>query len=251
MIAMNNEKGDRFLQALAPLLAQNGICTAFTERIPTQSHIFDSSDILFNWSAMLTRLTDPNVNIWIVNAETQDMLGLQWLLFLAEVIGMKPLHKVWVMTAQWDFSLAKSHGALDVAIFQGSLSLAIHSSEVPGFQNYLQMLSPFSERDGFIKDFWEQAFNCFFPDTDVNKEENCTMEEKLQSLPGPFFEMGMTGRSYSIYNAVYAIAHALHIMYSSQTKRRALAHADNLKLHRLSNLQVMSLAGDTVNPFRK
>ncbi|XP_062992822.1 vomeronasal type-2 receptor 26-like [Elgaria multicarinata webbii] len=41
-------------------------------------------------------------------------------------------------------------------------------------------------------------------------EEDCTGEEKLESLPGPFFEMSMTGHSYNVYNSAHAIAHALY-----------------------------------------
>ncbi|XP_054832686.1 vomeronasal type-2 receptor 26-like [Eublepharis macularius] len=47
-------------------------------------------------------------------------------------------------------------------------------------------------------------------------------EEKLDSVPGTVFEMGMSGQSYVIYNAVYAVAHALHAMYSSRAQQRVM-----------------------------
>ncbi|KAL8176411.1 UNVERIFIED_CONTAM: hypothetical protein K2H54_033616 [Gekko kuhli] len=57
-------------------------------------------------------------------------------------------------------------------------------------------------------------------DTDKSGEtkKSCTGEEKLESIPGPFFEMSMTGHSYGIYNAVYIVARAFHVMHSSRTK---------------------------------
>uniref|UniRef100_A0ACB8ETW2 Uncharacterized protein n=1 Tax=Sphaerodactylus townsendi TaxID=933632 RepID=A0ACB8ETW2_9SAUR len=59
-------------------------------------------------------------------------------------------------------------------------------------------------------------------------DEPCTGEEKLETVPAPFFEMGMTGHSYSIYNAVYAIAHALYILASSRTHHRAMENGGRL-----------------------
>ncbi|XP_054850014.1 vomeronasal type-2 receptor 26-like [Eublepharis macularius] len=41
-------------------------------------------------------------------------------------------------------------------------------------------------------------------------KEPCTGEEKLETLPGIFFEMDMFDHSYNVYNAAYALAHALH-----------------------------------------
>ncbi|KAF7235186.1 Vomeronasal type-2 receptor 26 [Varanus komodoensis] len=58
----------------------------------------------------------------------------------------------------------------------------------------------------------------------IVKKENeriCTGEEKLEGLPASVFEMSMTSHSYSVYNAVYAVAHALQPMHSLVSKHRA------------------------------
>ncbi|XP_053118182.1 extracellular calcium-sensing receptor-like [Hemicordylus capensis] len=57
----------------------------------------------------------------------------------------------------------------------------------------------------------------------------CTLEEKLESLPGTLFERSMTGQSYSIYNAVHAIAQAVHKMYTSKPKPKAVVDRGTLK----------------------
>nr|XP_028560152.1 vomeronasal type-2 receptor 26-like [Podarcis muralis] len=109
-------------------------------------------------------------------------------------------------------------------------------------------------RDGdfFIKDFWQQAFACVFPSivTDVMDPNICTGEENLEMLPTPFFEMSMTGHSYCIYNAVYAMAHSLHAMFSARLNSRLLE--DNRKLvsqfYQLWQARPISLCSEQCSP---
>ncbi|XP_053120330.1 vomeronasal type-2 receptor 26-like [Hemicordylus capensis] len=47
----------------------------------------------------------------------------------------------------------------------------------------------------------------------------------------------MTGHSYSIYNAVYAVAHALHVMSSSGVRHRTMMHRGEQKLQNQQSWQ--------------
>ncbi|XP_007442942.1 vomeronasal type-2 receptor 26-like [Python bivittatus] len=171
---------------------------------------------------IVVSLHETNASVIVAKADTHTMLNIHWLEFVANSFELQPIHKVWVVTAPWDFSSETFHRQLNIQIFHGALSFAIHSKEVQDFQNFLQNLNPRSEADNFIKLFWEQAFDCLFEVADGgdNQMTYCTGDEKLANIPGPLFEMQMTGQSYSIYNAVYAVAHAFHAMYSSRAKHR-------------------------------
>nr|XP_016850833.1 PREDICTED: vomeronasal type-2 receptor 116-like [Anolis carolinensis] len=134
--------------------------------------------------------------------------------------------KVWIMTAQIDVALHIIQKAFNMQAIHGAISFALQSRDIEGFQEYLQAIHPSDEEgNGFIKEFWEQSFDCFIPPygDPTGFLGPCTREEKLESLPAPFFEMRMTGHSYSIYNAVYALAHAFHIMASSKLRLHARA----------------------------
>ncbi|XP_070586529.1 vomeronasal type-2 receptor 26-like [Erythrolamprus reginae] len=128
----------------------------------------------------------------------------------------------------------------DIQVFHGALSFSPYSNEVAGFQYFLQTRNYFSSKeDGFLKNVWEQAFGCVFPNPSENEEADdvCTGREKLETLPGAFFEMRMTSHSYSIYNAIYATAHALHAMKLSQQHRWNLSG----KMFGLEDLQSWQL----------
>ncbi|KAL8176409.1 UNVERIFIED_CONTAM: hypothetical protein K2H54_033587 [Gekko kuhli] len=220
LIVVGDDQGEKFAQTLTHLFSQNGICPAFTQNLNTLSDFLDTFLLMQFYLDTSKFLTHTDVNVFVINSETGTMITMQWVLVAAELYTMPSICKVWVMTAHWDFSSMTFHRSLGVQVFHGALSFAIHANELQGFQSFLQTLRPYSDKDGFIRVFWEQAFDCFFPDTDRSEEtmKSCTGEEKLESLPGPFFEMSMTGHSYSIYKAVYAVAHAFHAMHSSRSK---------------------------------
>ncbi|XP_070810500.1 vomeronasal type-2 receptor 26-like [Pituophis catenifer annectens] len=120
-----------------------------------------------------------------------------------------------------DFTSILMQRHLPIDFIHGALSFAIHSKELPGFQKFMWKRSPnFEKEDGFIRDFWKDAFDCSFPGemTDRNAERICTGEEKLETLPNSVFETTVSGHSYSIYNAVYAVAHALRAIRSHSSK---------------------------------
>uniref|UniRef100_A0A670J696 G-protein coupled receptors family 3 profile domain-containing protein n=1 Tax=Podarcis muralis TaxID=64176 RepID=A0A670J696_PODMU len=246
-----DDKGEKFVKMLASQLSQNGICIAVTERFLTHRDISDLG-MMADYQRMAESLGKTNVNVFVVNADKNTKTSLQWLLLLG-MLSARPINKVWVMTADWDLSLDVFHKDLDIQNFHGALSFAIHSSEVKGFHRFLLNLNPHSEADGFIRFFWQQAFGCQFLDVET-EEESCTGEEKLESLPGGFFEMQMTSQSYSIYNAVYAVAHASHAMLALRTKHREIVLGNYLRPQRphfqlqpfLRNILFNNSAGDTV-----
>ncbi|KAK9397359.1 type-2 vomeronasal receptor [Crotalus adamanteus] len=108
-------------------------------------------------------------------------------------------------------------GTIDPGI---SLIDILDTYKVPQTRNHFS-----AKEDSFLKEVWEHAFGCVFPNPSVNEETEdvCTGKEKLEALPRTFFEMRMTSHSYSIYNAVYTVVHALHAMKLSQQHRRKLS----------------------------
>ncbi|XP_077774188.1 vomeronasal type-2 receptor 26-like [Podarcis muralis] len=225
VVIVNDENGERFLQSVVPKFILRGICFDFIGRFPSISYSDGVTDLVADGLKTFNVAMRSTVNVLIIHGEIDSMTLLRMLPVMSEYedIPIKAKGKVWVMTVQMDFTSLPFQRDQDIDFLHGTLSFTIHSEEVLGFQEFVQMRNPILEKeDGFMRIYWEKAFQCHFPDSEGNMQDGdiCTGEEKLETLLGSVFPTSMTGHSYSIYNAVYAVAHAVHAMQSSKLKRR-------------------------------
>ncbi|XP_032092510.1 vomeronasal type-2 receptor 26-like [Thamnophis elegans] len=222
LLILDDESGDNFLEALDPLFSENRICAAFVERMPKQAF----------FSMFQNEIVD-RINIYWLNIKINTFLfygesttAMLLFMFLKYGFSLKLLGKMWILTAQMDLTLTSLHRPSDLQIFDGAISFAIHSNELPGFGEFLRDVKPFqTQRDSLLKEFWEQSFDCFFSGSNkpAESDEACTGKEELNHLPRHLFEM--TGHSYSIYNAVHGVAHALYGMNIHPSKYKRVAES--------------------------
>lgn len=243
LFVLDDENGEQFLQAMVPILPQNGICFAFVERTQKCSY-YDENFITFESQLKkFPALMKNKANVFVVYGAFPSMLLLSWVFHVAILDSARG--KVWLVTAHWDFSSTISERDHDIQQYHGAISITVHSRDLLGFRNFLQKVNPsWAKEDGFIWDFWEQAFHCSLKKSSTGEGEEikevCTGEEKLENLPGPLFEMSVTGYSYSIYNAVHVVAHALHAMYETRIKLKKWMVRRNLGHWNLQPWQVIS-----------
>ncbi|XP_039224113.1 extracellular calcium-sensing receptor-like [Crotalus tigris] len=215
-------KGERFLQKLQPLLSQNGICLAFTQKIPQHIHLEDLSELLGSISIISNKLMDRKTNVFLVYGESFTIVWLRTVMFLRgpENKNRSLFRKVWILMNPIDIILTGAQRSWDLQMYHGALSFTVHSREVKGFKEFLQVIKPSTHKDGFLQEVWQQLFDCVFLKADLPSSISgtCTGEENLENLPAPLFELKMTSQSYSIYNAVYAVAHSLHEAVRSSPK---------------------------------
>ncbi|XP_060137124.1 vomeronasal type-2 receptor 26-like [Zootoca vivipara] len=261
IIVMDNDSGERFLQSVDPVFSQNGICFAFIERCPMLSVVTEMEDMMQVGARIHDKIMDSQTNVLVASGESYSVMYLRWLPYLSHLQHEtnKLKGKVWIMTAQMELVSLVYQRTWDTQILHGALSFTFHSNNPSGFKTFLGSRSPSSIKgDGFISHFWEQAFDCVFPNTTVDKVQGniCTGDEELESLPGTYFEMSMTGHSYSVYNAVYVMAHTLQTVSSSQLKKRAMVNGgrwtvqtqDLWQLHHfLRSISFNNSAGDMIS----
>uniref|UniRef100_A0A8D2LQH8 G-protein coupled receptors family 3 profile domain-containing protein n=1 Tax=Varanus komodoensis TaxID=61221 RepID=A0A8D2LQH8_VARKO len=215
LFIVDDDSGAYFLKTIEPLLSEKGICSACTIRLPRHGRIFTNNKEDIRFVNMFESCMNTTARAFVNYGDTMTIM---WLItfknvLLPDYMESSFVDKVWIMTAQNELIVTGVTRRLNLEMFQGAISFAIHSKQPQGFQKYLQNLRPqWTQADDFLCEFWEQAFECSSPNPQelTQDDKTCLGEEKLENLPRTVFEMSMTGHSYSIYNAVYAIAHALH-----------------------------------------
>nr|XP_056720623.1 vomeronasal type-2 receptor 26-like [Euleptes europaea] len=228
VISLNDETGERFVQDFIPMLSQNGICFDFIVTMPAIAFSSEIIKAMAEGVETYKIVMGSTAKVLVLHGEIQTMIIIRLFIQLpeGEDISVKATGKILILTAQMDFTSLPLQRNWDISFIHGAISIAIHSMELSGFQKFLQEKNLTSEKeDGFIRQFWQQAFVCSFSDSTVEKGETCTGEEKLKDLPGSVFETITTAHSYSIYNGLYAVAHALHAMHSSRFKHRVTVNS--------------------------
>ncbi|KAF7235193.1 hypothetical protein EYD10_17963 [Varanus komodoensis] len=148
--------GEEFVENELPKFAQRGICFDFIETLPTVYFKTDIMDMVAVWIKTFEVIINSSANVVIVHGEMHTMIFLTTFPEVSKAFDMpvKMKHKVWIMTAQMEFSSVSFQRFWDIDIIHGALSISIHSKEVKGFQKFLQMRNPLMDRaDGFIRDF--------------------------------------------------------------------------------------------------
>ncbi|XP_070810650.1 vomeronasal type-2 receptor 26-like [Pituophis catenifer annectens] len=213
-VFVSENKEEYFLQKLQLLLSQNGICLAFTHKIPQHIHLEDLSQLIHSVSTINEKLLDQKANTFLAYGETFTIAWLRTVMFIRDPENKESAlcSKIWILMNPIDFVLMGGQRSWDFQMFHGALSFTVHSRNIQGFKEFLQVIKPSTHKDAFLQEVWEQLFDCSFSNTKLSSmiNETCSGEENLENLPGALFEIQMTGQSYSIYNAVYAVAHSLH-----------------------------------------
>uniref|UniRef100_A0ACB8EWE1 Uncharacterized protein n=1 Tax=Sphaerodactylus townsendi TaxID=933632 RepID=A0ACB8EWE1_9SAUR len=204
--------------------------------------------------------------VLVLHGEIHTMILLRLFLRFPDTmdIPFNATGKLWVMTAQMDFTSLPFQRNFDISSIHGAISL--QASSLPEVEPLRGFLREFiqerkinsEEKDGFIRLFWQLAFLCSFTDSTAVQEDGeiCTGEEKLKDLPGSVFETITTAHSYSLYNGVYALAHALRDWQFSGFRHRVTAHGRQWNLldqegwqlhHFLRSVSFNNSAGESIS----
>ncbi|XP_013362661.1 PREDICTED: uncharacterized protein LOC102016949, partial [Chinchilla lanigera] len=240
LLITEGQKGLQFLSDIRAEMDRNRVCVAFVKMISTAAVSYVSftkqHDVLTADTAL--------ANVVVIYYDTDSTHDVNY-----NIVQDSVTWKIWVTNSRWHADLSGRDFILDP--FHGTLVFSHHHEQISGFKNFVQEATPFKyPEDTYLFVYWSKNFDCSFSDCAL---KDCTPNASVAWLPLNRFDTGMSDGSYNIYNAVYAVAHALHAMLLEEVQRPPVRNGQVMlfhpwQLHRfLKNIQFHNPAGDQVN----
>ncbi|XP_077779759.1 vomeronasal type-2 receptor 26-like [Podarcis muralis] len=203
IFAPDNDNGERFLNALTPLMTSSRICFAFSERIQHET-AYHMNELPARWR---------QVNVYVYYGDSSyDFVPIFHIQEIFE--NLQAGGKVWITTAFPDINMNLSYDIDFFMYTHGSLSFTMKTRKWTKCDHY----EPFSDK---IQQFWEKSFHCSCPENVLPMKgwTRCTEKEKLEILPQEEIERALSQDSYITYHSIQVVALALNSAYSSRSKQ--------------------------------
>ncbi|XP_029140052.1 vomeronasal type-2 receptor 26-like [Protobothrops mucrosquamatus] len=252
LVAPEDDSGDYFISTLMPILKEKEICPAFTKML----NIGDIVNTLLRLIAFFEMWFE--IEVIILFGDSSKIVFLYIALPMYEQKTKMPFGRVWILTSHWEVSALEPQELFKILKpFHGSLHFRDHTHDISEFRHFLLSLDPMNHQgDVFLRLWWETIFDCKISksgEIPQKKTKQCTGKEDLQNLPSYIFEVSMMGKSYNIYNAIYAVAHALHAICGSGARPAMMRLGKKISnvqswqiLPYLKNVQFNNSAGDEI-----
>ncbi|XP_030042293.1 extracellular calcium-sensing receptor-like [Microcaecilia unicolor] len=215
ILASAENYGQLGSQLLKEEIIQAGGCVAFLEPITTTYSMDRVQHIV-------SVVKKSQVKVIVVIAYVDYVSPV-----LEEASRQNVTGKVWVASEAWSISRTLADKNLQNTL-EGTIGFAIRKGEIPGLREFLIGIHPSSSsKDIFIKEFWEKTFKCFWESPNIPRvkgakggqteaSHSCTRFEDLGDLNTTYTDVSKLRITYNIYNAVYAVSHALQDLHSCQ-----------------------------------
>ncbi|XP_060232169.1 vomeronasal type-2 receptor 116-like, partial [Meriones unguiculatus] len=210
LIVSDDKKGREFLSDLKVKMVSEDICVAFTQKLPDNLN----HNVKYDYGLLnLKQHTRVNVNLFY--GDIDDLL-----FFCVHIRIFLFRKKVWIFAKPHSTYLESiiNNKHIMMNLFSGSFSF-LKKRTIPGFKQFLEALTPSHyPGDVYFSKFWIDNFSCLPPALQCGNHKLCPVNISLKTKEKINDMMTISEPSYSIWSAVYAVAHALHKMLLSKTE---------------------------------
>ena len=206
-ISNTNDYGINGMDGFARAAQKEGVCIeyyeAFESTDPEHSvRVRQIVDVIRNATSkvIVTFVSHREIKILVAELQRQNISGLQW-------VGSE----AWLT----DDSLIDSEGHTALI---GAIGFTVRKADIPGLGPFLQELHPSQYPNSqFLRDIWESIFDCSLnPPMENDDRKQCNGSEHLRNVNNQFTDVSELRFTNNVYKAVYAVAHALHNLYTCQ-----------------------------------
>uniref|UniRef100_A0A3Q1EDJ4 Olfactory receptor C family, r1 n=1 Tax=Acanthochromis polyacanthus TaxID=80966 RepID=A0A3Q1EDJ4_9TELE len=209
-VIANNDYGH---MAVKEEIQDTVVCLAFVETLQRENIVSDARRAALTIKASTAKVI--LIFTWYTDVRQ---------LFL-QLDKLNVTDRQFLASEAWSTSSDLFQNLVSSKVASGALGVAIRSSAIPGFENFLRNLDP-SHRpnDEFLREFWEKEFGCspgiaslpFHANRLLQKASLplCNGTESLENVQNLFTDTSQLRVTYNVYLAVYAAVHALHSLLS-------------------------------------
>ncbi|XP_076591383.1 vomeronasal type-2 receptor 1 [Chaetodon auriga] len=197
-IAADDDYGKYGIKDFKEQVEEAGVCISFSETLPKVSSPEDIQRIV-------QTVIESTAKIIVVFSSDVDLSPL-----ITELLQHNVTNRTWIATEAWVTSALITQPRVS-SLLGGTLGFGVKRAAIPGLQHHLLDLDPYA--DDLTEEFWETLFNCTLSYSKALRgvpDGLCTGSESLAQLNNTYTDVSQLRITYSVYKAVYAVAHALH-----------------------------------------
>ncbi|XP_029435654.1 vomeronasal type-2 receptor 26-like [Rhinatrema bivittatum] len=241
IMASEDDSNMRASEELRNEIIRSGACVAFLV-VLTSSKGFNTA---------IKVLTNTTANVIIVYSRF-----VYFIEFMRKIQEVQLPRKVWISSAPL-IIITENWFEKYLYQFNGSLMLSVHKGEIPGLRDFMYGITHSNMLHmNLLTMLWFATFHCAPENLPTREwpvnERKCTERDELRFLDASTFDLNNLRFSYSIYIAVYAVAYALHIVYSSEIQQNGFVNKSSLPQNSLSRQTPNSVCTESCTPgYRK
>ncbi|EDL75796.1 rCG27462 [Rattus norvegicus] len=219
LVISDNDEGNQFLSELKKETQNKEICFAFVNMMSIHEHSsYQKTEMYYNQIVM------SSTNIIIIYGKTNSIIELSFRMWVSPVI-----QRIWVTNSELDFPTSMrdfTHGT-----FYGTLTFLHHHGEISGFTNFFETWDHLRSRDlNLLIPEWKY-FSYDASGSNCKILRNYSSNASLEWITEQKFHMAFNDYSHSIYNAVYAMAHALHETNLQEVDNKEIRNGKGASTH--------------------